>query len=132
MALPQTPLPLNKPKPAHLIRGQWAEDQALRFLTQQGLKLVGRNYHSQYGEIDLIMKDQDKLVFIEVRFRKSNRYGNPAESITPAKQTKIVNTANHYLASNHYQGPIRFDAVAISPDNTGENQINWIKDAFQA
>ena len=121
-----------KPKPAHLIRGQWAEEEARRFLIQQGLKLKYCNYHSPFGELDIIMKDQDILVFIEVRFRKSDRYGTAAESITVSKQTKIMNTANYYLASNPYQGPIRFDAITISPDNTGKNHLSWIKNAFQA
>jgi putative endonuclease len=123
---------LNKSEPAHLKRGKWAENEARHFLIQQGLKLICRNYSCQFGEIDIIMKHQDILVFIEVRFRKSNRYGSAAESITAAKQTKILNTANHYLVSNHHKGPIRFDAVTISPDKTGQNCINWINNAFHA
>ena len=123
---------MNKSKPAHLIKGKWAEDQAHKFLIEQGLKLLCRNYNCQFGELDIIMKDQAILVIVEVRFRKSSRYGTAAESITVAKQTKIMNTANHYLAAHPHQGPIRFDAIAIAPDATGENHVNWIKNAFQA
>lgn len=128
---------MNKPVAAHLKRGQWAEDKAQQFLIKQGLKLVCCNYYCQFGEIDLIMKHQETLVFVEVRFRKSSRYGSPAESITVSKQTKIINSANHYLASKPHKGPIRFDAVTLSLSNPGLDdannyQLNWINNAFQA
>lgn len=127
---------MTKPEAAHLKRGQWAEDKAHQYLIKQGLKQVFRNYRCSFGEIDLIMKHQDTLVFIEVRYRKSSRYGSAAESITTAKQTKIINSANHYLIAKPHQGPIRFDAVTLSPKHTNSDyaenyQLNWVNNAFQ-
>lgn len=121
----------SKAKPHHLLRGQWAEDEALKYLIRQDLKLICRNYHSKYGEIDLIMQEKNILVFVEVRFRKSNRYGSAMESITHSKQTKIINTTNYYLATHPNKCPIRFDTIAISLDQKKEI-INWIKNAFGA
>ncbi len=115
--------------------GQQAEQQALNFLQQQGLRLIARNYHCQRGEIDLIMADQKTLVFIEVRYRKDCHFGSSAESITPAKQRKIIHTAEHYLLHKvPAQAPAcRFDVVAIYP-SVGEQsslQFDWIKSAFE-
>jgi len=77
--------------------GQKAEQEALNFLKQQGLKLITQNYYCRQGEIDLVMSDQQTLVFIEVRYRKSHHYGSSAESVTINKQKKIIHTAVLYL-----------------------------------
>jgi len=115
--------------------GQQAEQQALNFLQQQGLKLVARNYHCRQGEIDLIMNDQQTLVFVEVRYRKTQRYGSSAESVTAAKQKKIIHTAEHYLLHKvTTQTPAcRFDVVAIYPSDEKQSslQFDWIKHAFE-
>ena len=100
------------------------EQRALKYLKKQGLKLVIKNYLCQYGEIDLIMSDQQQLIFIEVRYRKNPDYGDALESVTNHKQQKITNTAQHFI-SQHPQWqnyPIRFDIFAI----TG-NKLNWVK-----
>lgn len=116
-----------KTKAAHLIRGKNAEDQALDFLIDKGLKLIARNYRCKQGELDLIMRDQQSLVIIEVRYRKSDVYGSALESITPSKQAKIIAATQHYLSTLTANSPMmRFDVVAISGDRT----INWIKNAF--
>lgn len=111
--------------------GQVAEDKALHHLDQQGLRLVKRNYYCLLGEIDLIMRDGQYLVFVEVRARSSKDFGGGAVSITVAKQKKIVKTAMHYLMVNrlHDKFPLRFDAISIDGKR---NEITWIKDAFGA
>lgn len=111
--------------------GIQAEELALQHLQQQGLKLVERNYHSRRGEIDLIMLDKSTLVFVEVRSRKSSRFGSALESVNHAKQTRIIHTAEQYLqqTSSSYQG-YRFDVIAISSDQAVP-EITWLKDAFQ-
>ena len=76
----------GKPKPSRP-GGAEAEDLACAWLQARGLRLLERNYRSRRGEIDLIMQDGEQLVFVEVRYRASNRYGSAAESITSAKQT---------------------------------------------
>lgn len=119
---------LNKltSKAAHLLRGESAEQQAGKFLAAQGLEPLDRNYRCKQGELDLIMLDQQTLVIIEVRFRKTDKYGSAAESVTPAKQSRIIAATHHYLASHKTDRPIRFDVVAIS----GNGHIDWIKNAF--
>ena len=109
-------------------QGVKAEKQALLFLEQQGLTLVCQNYYCRLGEIDLIMIDDDTLVFIEVRYRKNSQFGGALASITPTKQKKIIKTARYYLAQCDDEPYCRFDAVAIESSFT---QPMWLKDAFQ-
>lgn len=115
--------------------GQQAEDLALNFLTQQGLSLVARNFRCRAGEIDLIMRDHQCLTFIEVRYRKSSRFGGSAESVTHQKQQKIIRCAEYYLhqEKQNRDQDCRFDVIAIYPSDTGQSplQFDWIKDAFQ-
>lgn len=112
-------------------KGNAAEDKALTYLQQQGLKLVARNFHSYVGEIDLIMRDKEYLVFIEVRQRTNTRFGGGIESITHTKRQKILKTADFYLLKHKVQDkfPLRFDMLSLD----GKSQaITWIKDAFGA
>ena len=113
--------------------GNQAEMTACDFLQQQGLHLLERNYLCKRGEIDLIMRDKQHTVFVEVRFRRSSRFGSSAESVDWRKQTKLLATAEHYLQQHPKaaKGACRFDVVALSADN-GQQHIDWIKDAFQA
>jgi putative endonuclease len=115
-----------KAKAAHLLRGDTAEQQAYQYLIKKGLQSVTRNYRCKYGELDLIMLDQQALVIVEVRFRKNNQFGGALESVTLRKQSRIIAATQHYLATNPTNRSIRFDVVAI----TGNN-IEWITNAFQ-
>jgi putative endonuclease len=110
--------------------GQVAEEVACRFLQEQGLRLVTRNYSCKVGEIDLIMLDQKTLVFIEVRYRHNPHYGSSAETVTFAKQRKLTKTALYYLQRHATNAPCRFDVVALTQINPKPN-IEWIKNAFQ-
>ena len=139
-------------------RGKLTEKHACDFLKEHGLKLVTSNYHSRFGEIDLIMTDDQVLVFVEVRFRSNNLFGGAISSITPAKQRKISLTAMQFLQKNNKTDALcRFDVVAIgrkSPGHksqghktpghkipghqqandfeTAEIETEWIKSAFDA
>jgi len=117
--------------PSHLTAGQRAEESALAYLQQQGFRLVERNYRCRLGEIDLVMEDRDRLVFVEVRYRASGRYGGALESIDRRKRARLVAAASHYLASKRIDRAARFDVVALSPGSGGLT-VQWIKDAFQA
>jgi putative endonuclease len=118
----------GKTKPKHLVKGDSAEQQALIFLQQQGLTLICNNFRSKFGELDLVMKDDSALVIVEVRFRQSEQFGGALGSITRQKQARIIAATQHYVIINHLSHwAIRFDVVAIS----GDNRINWIKNAFQ-
>ncbi|MDD5579099.1 MAG: YraN family protein [Methylobacter sp.] len=116
-----------KTKAAHLLRGESAEQQAQIFLISKGLKPVCRNFRCKQGELDLIMTDNKTLVIIEVRFRKTNKYGSALESITHTKQSRIIAATHIYLSAEKMDNPIRFDVVAIS----GNGNIDWIQNAFQ-
>lgn len=116
-------------------RGQWAEEQALRHLQAQGLKLIERNYRTPGrggGEIDLIVRDRDgSLVFVEVRSRNTGRYGGAAASIGQSKQQRIVLAARHYLMKFAAAPPCRFDVVLV--DTSGAQlRVEWLKAAFDA
>ena len=109
--------------------GTRTEQQACAFLEQQGLQRIQSNYQCRYGEIDLIMKDQACLVFVEVRYRRHSSFGTSFDSVDFRKQQRIIQTAQHYLqhANPHHQGDIRFDVVG----NTTLEKLAWIKDAFR-
>jgi putative endonuclease len=115
----------------HLLTGQHAEEQARAHLEQQGLRLLERNYRCKQGEIDLIMRDGEALVFIEVRFRKSATFGSAIETVTAQKQHKLLAAARHYLQAHHASVPCRFDVVGIT-GQASNTQIEWIKDAFRS
>lgn len=120
-------LNLIKSKTAHLISGKRAEDKASDYLINKGLVLIARNFRCKVGELDLIMKDGETLVIVEVRYRKSDEYGSALESVTATKQAKIIAATHYYLSNSNTDRPVRFDVVAIS----GPGKINWIKNAFQ-
>jgi len=111
--------------------GARAERIALHFLVRSGLTPVSSNFQSRGGEIDLVMLDDDCLVFVEVRFRTSARFTSPEITIDARKQRKIVRTAALFLArtQQYSSAPVRFDVVAITGDR-GDG-IRWIQDAFR-
>jgi putative endonuclease len=95
-------------------------------LGRQGLRLIRRNHRCRFGEIDLVMRDETCLVFVEVRFRRSSRFGAPAETVDLRKQRRLAAAAQHYLQAHPSVLPCRFDVVAIS----GSERIEWLKNAF--
>lgn len=110
--------------------GQLQEQQASRYLQRQGLKWIASNVRYPGGEIDLIMRDSDCWVFVEVRFRRSLRYGGAAASVTRAKQRKLLHAATCWLYARQQSfltASCRFDIVAMDG-----NQIEWLKNAFNA
>ncbi len=117
--------------------GREAEDAAEFFLRQKGLKTLQRNFHCRMGEIDLIMRDADCLVFTEVRFRRPGQHGSGAESITQAKRKKLITCAAWYLRSKRVSShqACRFDVVSVGQINgstKSQFEFDWIKNAFQA
>ena len=106
--------------------GSVAEERALAHLVRQGLSLVQRNYRYKGGEIDLVMRDGNTLVFIEVRKRASMRFGGAVASIDHAKQARLVKTAQHFLQNLSPVPPCRFDVVA----QEGEH-LSWLQNVIQ-
>ncbi|MCF6225247.1 MAG: YraN family protein [Xanthomonadales bacterium] len=111
---------------------EW-ELQAENWLQQRGLTTLQLNFNCRGGEIDLIMRDGESLVFVEVRYRKNAHFGSAAESVTMAKQQRLIFAAEFFLQANPALAelPCRFDVIAIdSNNNTNAVEYNWIKNAF--
>ncbi len=114
--------------------GQDYEQHAERYLQQQGLSIIEKNYRCRAGEIDLIMRDRSTLVFIEVKARNTSRFGSPAQTVTKAKQQKVIATAKHYLAQKKIgeKYAVRFDVLGILHQIHENPELNfeWIPNAF--
>ena len=122
----------NNTKPASTKKvGDAAEDEALLYLQQQGLRLVCRNYRTPGrggGEIDLVMGERDgTLVFVEVRRRQSSMHGGAAASVGRTKQRRVVLAAQHYLLRVRTLPPCRFDVIEVTPEG-----CHWLRAAFDA
>ena len=117
------------PGPTAQQTGQAAEARACAHLERAGLKLLARNFRCRQGEIDLVMREGDTLVFVEVRYRHQSHFGSGAESVDRRKQARLIQAARHYLQTHPAQAeqPCRFDVVSLAPE-----QIEWIHDAFYA
>jgi len=110
--------------------GKWGEEQAAVYLQRQGLQIVERNYRCPLGEIDIIARDGDCLVFCEVKTRSSSRYGLPQEAVAWSKQQKIIKVASWYLGDREPATDIRFDVIAITRSAAGKAEIGWLPAAF--
>ncbi len=112
------------------LTGQRAELKAERHLKSKGLKLVARNWHCRQGELDLIMHDDEFLVFVEVRMRKASVFGGGLDSVDQFKQAKLGQAAALFLSGHPawQQHPCRFDVVAI---DRASGQIEWLQHAFE-
>ncbi len=105
--------------------GNIGEDIAKKYLENLGYEIVETQYYTPYGEIDIIAKQNNTISFVEVKYRKSSVKGSPFEAINKKKQTKIINSANHYIQENSIDYDMRFDAIGI----LGE-EVTHIVNAF--
>lgn len=111
-------------------KGRQAEDIAAVFLQSHGYRILERNFTCRIGEIDIIARQNEELVFVEVRSRSSQRTVNPVYSVNRTKQQKIIRVAQYYLASRGSgEPPARFDVVIVNVGLTPE--VELIADAFQ-
>jgi putative endonuclease len=111
--------------------GQRAEVLAAGFLKKRGLSVVARNFRCRGGEIDLICREGNTLVFVEVRLRRNTSFGGAGASITAHKRQRIILAAQHFLAAtNAAASNCRFDCLLL--DRLDERCIEWIRDAFSA
>jgi len=113
--------------------GSAFEQRACTELERAGLKLLMRNYTTRYGELDLVMRDGDTVVFVEVRHRMRASYGDAANSVTASKQAKLIRAAELWLASHpqHAQRPCRFDVVSYDGP-VAQAHMTWWRSAFEA
>ncbi len=112
------------------ISGAYYESKASHYLSQQGLSIIDRNFSCRGGELDIIAQENERLVFVEVRYRKNKHYGGAAASVDKKKQAKLQKAAIAYMKSkklNSEHTYYRFDIIAFEGS---ENNINWIKNAF--
>lgn len=112
--------------------GQTAEQFAEKYLTEHGLLFTESNFQNRAGEIDLIMKDHDTWVFIEVKYRRKSHFGGAISAVSLKKQQKIRQCAAFYLQKtglNEYNTPCRFDVIALQGEITNP-EITWLKNAF--
>jgi len=113
--------------------GRDAERLAERFLTRRGLIVVARNYRCRRGEIDLVMRDAETLVFVEVRRRTSRMFGGGLGSVDRRKRARLVAAAEVFLTVNRIgdDRPCRFDVIAIDGPSR-RTTIEWVRGAFDA
>ena len=110
--------------------GLRAEQIAREFLAGKGLREIEHNYVCRCGEIDIIARHREHLVFVEVRYRRSDKYGGGIASVDSKKQRKLRNTALYYLQQNGLSNaPCRFDVISISGELDNPS-LNWIRNAF--
>lgn len=113
--------------------GFYGEDLSSKFLEDEGYLILDRNFRCSFGEIDIIAIKNDIISFIEVKSRFSNSFGNPKESVTCFKQSRIIKVAKYYLhIKKLYNYYIRFDVIEVNfhIDKT-KYELNFLKDAFR-
>ena len=117
----------TKKTTARRATGDRFEGAALSFLQAHGLRLIRANFLCRHGEIDLVMRDGETVVFVEVRYRRSAAFGGALGSVTAAKRRKLISAAHLWLAWHPHDArrPCRFDVLAFE----GES-VEWVRAAF--
>lgn len=107
--------------------GKWAEDLACRYLRERGYLIVARNWRWRGGEVDIIAKDGDTLVFVEVKGRRGESHGRPEEAVDRRKRVHLWDSARAFLGARSGEVKVRFDVIGIGPDG-----ITHLPGAFDA
>jgi putative endonuclease len=111
--------------------GAYGERVALAHLLAQGMVLLDRNWRGVVGEVDVILRDGDTIVFCEVKTRRGNRFGEPAEAVVPAKVRRLRTLAEQWLAESGVRPRrVRFDVVSVRPQRAGPARVEHVRDAF--
>lgn len=115
--------------------GKICEEAVRDCFRNAGMEIIAENYYCREGEIDIVARDGEYIVFAEVKARKNKLFGEPCEAVTRSKQKKIRMAAEHYIAKNEYDGAVRFDVAEViysaSTDGVHIKNINHIKAAFE-
>jgi putative endonuclease len=110
--------------------GDLGEDAAARHLESKGLRVLDRNWRFRQWELDLVCRDRDTIVFVEVKTRRAGSMASPADGLTPKKRTRLVKAASHYLTSKQlWDEPCRFDLAAVTDHGTSMD-VEHIENAF--
>jgi putative endonuclease len=111
--------------------GCYGERVAVRALTDAGLLVLDRNWRCRDGELDVVARDGDALVFCEVKTRRGTGFGHPAEAVTPAKRRRLRMLARAWLAENDHHAPdLRFDVVGVHVPASGPARVTHLRNAF--
>ena len=111
--------------------GAYGERVAVRYLVDQGMVLLDRNWRCRGGELDAVLRDGDTLVFAEVKTRRGGRFGTPAEALVPAKVRRLRHLATLWLAQSHVRPEsVRFDVVSVLAGSTGPATVEHLRGAF--
>jgi putative endonuclease len=110
------------------LTGREGEAKAADYLRRKKYEVIGANYRCRFGELDLIAKKRELVIFVEVKLRKNDRFGAAADAVTFSKQDKLRKTAASWLAAHDCDAPTRFDVIEIYTD-TG--RINHIENVFE-
>ena len=110
--------------------GRAGEDYTADLLATEGFRIVSRNFHSRFGEIDIIAENGQYIIFVEVKTRREGSISSPLEAVTSAKRRKIVRTAQMYLLENPSGLQPRFDVCAVIRKRDGRMEADYLPDAF--
>ncbi len=105
--------------------GIFYEDAACEYLRSQGITIIERNFRCRQGEVDIIGKDKDCVIFFEVKFRRTDAFGDALQAVPYYKQKKICRCADYYCMTHPWIESIRYDVIGIT-----DTRIEWIKNAF--
>jgi putative endonuclease len=114
----------------HNDKGKEGETEALRYLKGKGYFILEVNWRVRKLEADIIAMDKNRLVFVEVKTRADNKYGEPELAVTKKKQRNLIQLANEYIELRDYNGESRFDIISVLDEPDGTYKINHIEDAF--
>ena len=110
--------------------GQKAENSAVHFLRNKGFAIKARNYRYQRAEIDIVAKKRRLLVFVEVKARSNDQFGEPETFVSARQQTLVRAAATYYILSHEWRHAIRFDIIALRQQHDGQLQLTHFEDAF--
>lgn len=113
--------------------GDRGEELAARFLRGRGYRILARNYRCQFGEVDLVAREGESVVFVEIKGKRSARFGSPLDAVTAVKRRRLARAAQHYLATcSLSRVRARFDVVGIRWEPGGDGECTLVRDAFRA
>ncbi len=112
------------------LHGKWGEEKAVAFLKEEGFEIVACNWRYKRAEIDIVAKEKEVLVFVEVKTRADIFFGRPEEMVDRRKRRLLIDAAMGYMRSVGYEWEIRFDIVAIVGEPEGSCEIKLFRDAF--
>ena len=112
--------------------GRSGEDIASKYLEDNGYEIIARNFYCKQGEIDIVAKDKNELVFVEVKTRTNEIYGRPVDAITPYKQKHLIKSIEYFLYKYKLENVfIRIDVIEVYAENENKYEINHIKNAIE-